>query len=183
MGENSWNGFERNCLFVNRGEGRFVDVGRATGSDARWDSRGVAKADLDHDGRVDLVIANNDAPPTILMNRLATVGHWVELELRGTRSNRDAVGARVTLTVGGRKMVRTVEAGSGYSAQSAHPLHFGLGDTPEIEALEILWPSGLEQRLEGAELAAEVRPDERVLLVEPGDSLAQARAGASGRQG
>ena len=124
----------------------------ATGADTKRDSRGVAAADLDRDGRIDLVIANNNAPPTILMNYLSSAGRWVELELVGSTSNRDAVGAAVRLTAGGTTMVRTVEAGSGYSAQSAHTLHFGIADAAELELLEVRWPSGEVEVLSGEEL-------------------------------
>ena len=182
VGENSWNGFEYNCLFANRG-GSFVDVGRAVAADTLADSRGVAVADFDDDGRLDLVFNNNDARPTLLLNRLADAGNWVELELIGEASNRDAVGARARLLSGGRLLSRWVEAGSGYASQSAHTLHFGLGDSEQLEALEIDWPSGRRQRLEGAELAATVRINDRVRLREPGDSLAEARTEESKREG
>ena len=143
-------------------------MARATGADSRRDARGVAAADLDRDGRVDLVIANNNAAPTILMNRLAAAGHWVELELKGSRSNRDAVGAAVRLTAGGKTMSRTVEAGSGYSAQSAHLLHFGLADAVELEALEVRWPSGVTEQLVGDDLKELVPIDARSELGEGG---------------
>ncbi len=116
------------------------------------DGRGVAAADLDRDGRLDLVIANNNAPPTILMNALESAGRWVELELVGSRSNRDAVGAAVRLRAGGKTMTRTVEAGSGYSAQSAHTLHFGLAGAEELESLEVRWPSGAVDEYAGESL-------------------------------
>ncbi|RMH15731.1 MAG: CRTAC1 family protein [Acidobacteria bacterium] len=117
------------------------------------DGRGVGVGDLDGDGRLDLVVANNNAPPSIYVNRLPPAG-WVRLELLGRRSNRDAVGARVRLTIAGRTMTRWVEAGSGYAAQSAFPLHFGLGAARRLERLEIAWPSGLVEGLEGDALAA-----------------------------
>lgn len=127
-------------------------MARAIGADVRLDARGVAAADLDRDGRIDLVIANNNAPPTILMNYLATAGRWLELELVGSRSNHDAVGAEVRLTVGGRTMIRTVQAGSGYSAQSAHTLHFGLAQAAELDSLEVRWPSGGTEQYSGEAL-------------------------------
>lgn len=170
VGKNSWNGFERNCLFANRGEGSFIDVARATGSDSQLDARAVATADLNGDGWMDLVISNNDAPPTILLNRLPDGAHWVELELVGRRSNRDAVGAEVRLTAGGKTMVRVVEAGSGYAAQSSHVLHFGLADASAIEELRVRWPSGAEERFVGSELLDTVPIDSRSRLVEAGDS-------------
>jgi hypothetical protein len=158
VGESSWNGYEHNCLFANLGEGRFVDVGRALGSDDIHDGRAFAAADFDGDGRLDLAINNNGAPPTFYLNRLAGTGNWVVLALVGTASNRDAVGARVRLTAGGRTLTRVVEAGSGYASQSPHDLHFGLGAAARVEALEIHWPSGRVERIEGPDL------DERVGL-------------------
>ena len=110
-------------------------------------------------------------------------GNWVELDLIGAVSNRDAVGARVRLTSGGRSLSRWVEAGSGYASQSAHALHFGLGDSQRIEALEIDWPSGQRQRLEGAELAATVRLNDRARLQEPSDALAAVPPAESKREG
>lgn len=183
MGENSWNGYERNCLFANRDGNDFVDVGWAVAADSQKDSRGAAVADFDGDGRLDLAITNNDAPPTLLVNRLPEVGHRVTLELVGTESNRDAVGARVRLSSGGRRLSRWVEAGSGYASQSAHALHFGLGASTGIDALEIDWPSGLQQRLEGAELAAAVRLDDHARLVEPAGAQSRTRAESTKGEG
>ena len=152
VGENSWNGYERKCLFANAGNGRFIDVARPTGTDEIKDGRGVAIADFDGDGRLDLVINNNNSTPTIYLNRHRTAGNWVELKLDGTRSNRDAIGARVRLRIPGKTMTRQVEAGSGYASEAMLPVHFGLGQATQIEALEIFWPSGLRQRFEGASL-------------------------------
>ena len=144
------------------------------GSDGILDSRGVAIADLDGDGRLDIAINNNNARPSILLNRFAGTGHWLRFELVGGEgSNRDAVGARVRLrTVGMNgdvtEMTRWVEAGSGYASQSAFPVHFGLGEAERLEAMEIDWPSGRRERLEGAGLANRVPGmDRTVRLVEP----------------
>jgi len=183
VGANSWNGFEYNCLFANRGGGSFIDVGRAVAADTQADSRGAAVADFDGDGRLDLALNNNNARPTLLLNQLAQAGNWVELDLIGAVSNRDAVGARVRLTSGGRSLSRWVEAGSGYASQSAHTLHFGLGEAERIEAVEIDWPSGHQQRLAGAELAATVRLNDRATVQEPGSSVAEVRTEESKREG
>ena len=123
----------------------------------------MAVADFDGDGRLDLAINNNNARPTLYANRLA-VGNWLRLELVGGDSNRDAVGARVRLTLGdgGKVLTRWVEAGSGYASQSAFPVHFGLGDASRVEAVEIAWPSGAVTSLPGTELGVNqtVRVDE-----------------------
>ena len=176
MGENSWNGYEHNCLFTNVGGGQFVDTARPTGADGIGDGRGVAIADLDGDGRLDLAINNNNAAPTIYLNRSAMEHDWLAVEVvgNGRTSSRDAVGARVALTLAaadggaGKTMTRWVEAGSGYAAQSAYPVHFGLGRAAALHALEVTWPSGETLRLTGAEL--EALGSNRVLRVEEGSS-------------
>ncbi len=176
MGTNSWNGFEFNCLFANLGEDLFVDVARAAGCAAQEDGRGVGVADLNRDGRPDLVINNNAAAPTIYLNRLGEAGNWLQLELHGVASNRDGVGARVELTAGGRTLTRVVEAGSGYASQSEHVLHFGLGGAERVERLEIAWPSGRRQSLSDAALA-EMTVNQRTRVVEP-ETPSDGRSGA-----
>ena len=135
------------------GGGRFLDVARPLGADSDKDGRGVAIADLDGDGRLDVVIANNDAPPTIYLNRLRSVGNWTRLNLRATKGNRDALGAIVRLTVRvGNKlktMTRQVEAGSSYASQSEGTIHFGLGRATRIEAIDVVWRKGSQQHFEG----------------------------------
>jgi len=115
-------------------------------------------------------VGNNNAVPTVLLNRLQRTGHWTRLMLLGRESNRDAIGARVRLTVqaGGKAktMTRQVEAGSGYASQSDASLHFGLGAATAVEAVEVWWPSGRTQQFTEAELAGLV--DGTVYLEEGG---------------
>ncbi len=161
--DNSWNGRERNLLFMNLGKGRFSDAARVMGCDEVEESRGVAYADLDRDGRLDIVIANNDARPTIYMNRIPGTGNWCRFRFRGKpesespTSNRDALGTRVVATVlqngNEQRLVRETTAGSGYAAQSQSGVHFGLGVDGLLTNLEITWPSGNVAELGQAELA------------------------------
>lgn len=176
LGDNSWNGYEHNCLFANVGEGMFMDVARPTGSDCVKDSRGVAIADFNSDGRLDLVINNNNETPVFYLNNLKQSGNAVVMQLVGTRSNRDAIGAQVRLRAGGKTMTRQVEAGSGYASEGMFPVHFGLGAADRIDFVEIKWPSGTVQRIEGASLSAALGVNRRVRITE-GSELAAADSG------
>ncbi len=160
IGDASLNGYERNVLFWNQGDGRFVDVAYLAGANRIEDGRGVAVADFDRDGRLDLLLQNLDRPAVLLMGR-GQAGNFLSLELEGTRSNRDALGAVVTARVTGRTQVRQVKAGSGFISSSSPILHFGLGDATSVESLEIRWPSGERQ------LLTEVAANQRLRLTEP----------------
>lgn len=147
MGAKSLSGYEKKRLFHNEGGQHFRDEAARHGLDSARDGRGIAVADLDDDGRLDLFVTNAGAPPYLYHNVLPPGPRWVELVLEGRRSNRDAVGAQVRLTAGGRTYLRFVDGGNGFASQSTKRLHFGLGATASIERVEVLWPSGLKQTL------------------------------------
>lgn len=146
VGQNSLNGFEKNVLFWNQGDGRFVDVGYASGSNRIEDGRGVAVADFDQDGQLDLLVQNLEKPVVLLMGQ-GDAGTWLQLSLEGTISNRDAIGAIVTARVGDRVQIRQVAAGSGFLSSSSPIVHFGLGNATRVDSLEIRWPSGRTTKL------------------------------------
>ena len=146
IGEHSLNGRERNCLFRNNGNGTFTDVGYINQADRLEDGRGVAVFDYDQDGQLDVTVRNYRQPAQLLHNNGGS-GHWLELKLLGTRSNRDAVGARVTLVANGQRQTREVHAGSAYLSGSSLVQHFGLGTQTHIESLHVRWPSGQETTL------------------------------------
>jgi len=167
VGENSWNGYERKCLFANVGDGQFMDVARPTGADGIKDGRGVAIADFNGDGKLDLVINNNNSSPTIYFNQVRRSGNSVVIALEGNpqvsggswHTNRDAIGAQVRLTAAGKTMMRQVEAGSGFAAEGMLPVHFGVGTGTSIEAIEITWPSGLVQRFDSSQIGNWINSD------------------------
>jgi tetratricopeptide (TPR) repeat protein len=146
-GEASWNGREPNVLYARRGE-RFYDYSGVSGLDFAEDSRAFAVTDFDGDGNLDLVLKSRLGPQLrVLRNRWGSGGKAIAFDLRGTKSNRDAIGARVEVEHAGKKVVRYLQAGSGYLAQHTKRLFFGLGDSPAPVKVTVLWPSGLTQEI------------------------------------
>lgn len=141
VGSHSLNGREHNVLFRNNGNETFSEVGWVNAADRIEDGRGVAVLDSDSDGRLDIVLRNFYQAAGLLRNRHGS-GHWVGFELEGTRSNRDAVGARVRVRAGAGWQTRVVTAGSGYLSGSSLRQHFGLGNATRVDEVVIDWPSG-----------------------------------------
>ena len=140
---------QRALLFRNAGHGTYTSAGSAAGEvwERRWAGRGAAAGDYNNDGRIDVAIAVINGPPVLLQNRGGDATHWLTLKLVGTRSNRDAVGARVTVSAGGRSSVEEVHGSGSYLSHSDVRLHFGLGAETRIDALEVAWPSGRRERI------------------------------------
>jgi hypothetical protein len=146
-------GFERNRLFRNDGTGHFVEVGYLAGVDSLADGYVAARVDYDRDGRMDLVLRNADpgtlehtfAPVQVFHNQTPNANSLV-LDLEGSASNRDGVGAWVTVTAGGRTMTSQLLANNGTS-QSEKVVHVGLGDAKVAASVLVRWPSGTTQEL------------------------------------
>jgi predicted nucleotidyltransferase len=135
---------QRNQLFRNVGRGRFAHVteGAGAGLQIEKSSRGAAFGDYDNDGDVDVLVVTIDDRPILLRNETSG-GRWITVRLEGTKSNRDAIGAKVTVEAGGRRQVAEVRSGGSYISHNDMRVHFGLGDAAAVDRLVIRWPSGL----------------------------------------
>jgi hypothetical protein len=137
-------------LLRNSGRGTFLNVSNSAGDglQVKLVARGIAFDDLDNDGHVDVVIQNLRRPPTILRNESPGKAHWLQVELRATQANRDAIGARVSVVAGSLAQIAEVHSGRGYQSHFGARLHFGLGDRDQIERIDIRWPSGDAETIE-----------------------------------
>ena len=152
---------QEHSLYRGLSGGKFDDVSREGGPvlDVKTVSRGACFADYDNDGKVDAFVVNLGSKATLLHNVSQNKNHWITIALKGTKSNRDGIGARAELVVNGKKQVAERVAGSGYLSQDDGRLHFGLGAATSIDKLTIHWPSGRDQVVEHP-------PIDRVITVE-----------------
>ena len=152
-GESSWSGRERNIAYLNNGDGTFCDVSGAAGLDFIDDSRAYAAGDFDGDGDTDLVLKSRNEPGVrVLRNDFASPdaprgNKAIALRVRGSSSNRDAIGARITVVLDESSVTKTVIAGSGFLSQHSKEVAFGLGKARQVNELRIEWPSGTEDVL------------------------------------
>jgi hypothetical protein len=127
----------------------FVDVSATAGSvfSQAWSARGLAIGDIDNDGRVDAVVTTNDGPAHVLHNDTSTQNHWLTLKLIGHESNRDAIGAEITIVTPDGQQLATVTTAGSYLSSSDKRVHFGLGNNATVKRIDIRWPSGIRQTL------------------------------------
>ena len=124
----SWSGPERNVFYANNRDGTFSEVSGAVGMDFPDDSRSFVLADIDHDGRLEVILKNRNAPQLrVLRNAMKDIGHSIAFRLRGQKSNRDAIGAAVTVEAGTLRQTKYLQAGSGFLSQHTKELFFGSG--------------------------------------------------------
>lgn len=157
----------RNMLFENLGNGKFSDISDQCGDGmkVKLSSRGAGFDDLDNDGDVDVVILNSRRAPTLLRNESRPGNHWLEIQLRGTKSNRDGVGARVEVSAGDLVQVGEVHSGRGYQGHFGSRLHFGLGQRRQVDRIRVRWIGG------GVDVLENVAVD-RIITITEGSTAA-----------
>ena len=138
---------EPRILYHNLGKGTFADISSSAGPGITMtaSSRGLAVGDLWNDGRISAVITNLNALPSLLVNQVRSPNHWIAIGTVGTKSNRDGIGARISVKAGGRTLVDEVRSGSSYNSSSDMRVHFGLGSAMKVDSVQIRWPSGLQE--------------------------------------
>jgi hypothetical protein len=160
IGRRSLNGNETNYMFRNDGAEGFREVAWALGTASRQDCRGTAIADFDQDGDLDIVLSTNNGRLEYRENRTPAAG-WVAVRLRGDDCNSHGIGARVRVQVGGLDQVQEVASGSGYLSSPPAQVHFGLGAADGPARVEVRWPCGRVQTLEGAATGRVIVVEER----------------------
>ena len=164
--DSSWAGPERNVFYANNRDGTFSDVSGALGMDFPDDSRSFVLADIDHDGRLEVVLKNRNAPQLrVLRNAMKDIGHSIAFRLRGQKSNRDAIGTAVTVEAGTLRQTKYLQAGSGFLSQHTRELFFGLGKDDVPVRATVRWPSGLTQTFE------KLPKDRRIEIQEGGNDF------------
>src|SRR5438105_15907776 len=150
IGSASLSGHERSRVLVNRGLAGWTDVAAAVGVTDEYDGRAVALVDLFNRGVLDVVVANQNQPALVYENTVPPGNHWIAFQLVGTRSNRSAIGAEVTVEAGGTRQLKIVDGGMGFASQNDRRWHIGRGGGAGVDRVVCRWPSGARQVREHA---------------------------------
>jgi hypothetical protein len=152
----------KNIVMMNTGKGKFANVSDKCGDGlaVKLSSRGAALGDLDNDGDLDVVIMNSRREPTILRNDSPAGNHWIQIRLRGVKTNRHGVGARVKVVAGKLTQIDEVHSGQGYQSHFGMRLHFGLGKIDKVDRIEVRWIGG------GVDVLKNVRIDQIIRIKE-----------------
>ena len=160
--DNSTTSSSPNILLMNTGNGKFVDVSDqgGNGMKVKLRSRAAGFDDLDNDGDVDVVILNSRREPTILRNDSPAQNRWLQVRLKGVKTNRDGIGARVKVVSGDLTLIDEVHSGRGYQSHYGMRLHFGLGNRDKVDRIEVRWIGG------GVDIIENIRADQLVTVTE-----------------
>jgi len=144
---------QQKLLYRNLGNGRFEDVSQRAGPAVLEPqaARGAAFGDLFHSGRQDIVVNNMNGAPSLLHDCAAPAGHSLIVQLIGTRSNRSAIGARLTADIGGRRLIDEVRSGGSFCSQNDLRIHLGVGARTRVDRIEVAWPSGAADTIAGVD--------------------------------
>lgn len=169
MGDSTFSGYEPKRVFRNEGNETFTEVAAELGLADKRDGRGLAIADFDNDGDLDVYLSNQGQDGVFYRNDMRNANNWLEVDLTGTHCNRDAIGTRIIVVCGDKKYLREVNGGNGDHSQVPFRQHFGLGQAKAIDRLEIRWPTGWVEKHEN------LRPNQILKFVEntPATALAE----------
>ncbi len=167
--------YERNRSFLNIAGQDFVDISFVTGTDNDGDGRSVVAGDFRNNGQLDLLVRQVGGGPVLLYENEFPKAHYLTVSLRGTKSNRLGIGARLVATVAGRLLTRELYPLNSFRSQMPSRLHFGLGDAAKVDRLTIYWPSGAIQEL------TDVAADRHIVVEEGKDGSDAAELVIAGR--
>ena len=143
-------------LYMNSGDGTFVESAGDAGLDHSRQGRGVACFHYDRDGDLDVLIANNGRAPTLYRNDGDTQNHWLRVRLEGPPGNAEGVGAWIIAHAAGRSQTREIRLGSNYLSNDPVAAHFGLGASTRVERLEVRWPGGRVDEIRDVQVDREI---------------------------
>jgi len=166
----SLSGYERNRVFINSGGREFFEISGVTPADSEGDARCAVSIDFNGDGRQDLIVRQAGGGPFLLFENRFPKANWLEVSLRGTKSNSHGIGARIVAEVGSLKLTRELYPHNTFTSQTPARAHFGLAKASRIDKLTITWPSGLVQEFK------DVPANQRLRITEGGEAPELLRA-------
>lgn len=162
----SLSGYERNRVFLNSRGQEFFDISGLTGADSDGDGRAVVACDLNGDGMEDLIVRQSGGGSFLMFENHFPKAHWLEVSLRGVKSNSLGIGARIVAQVGDLKITRELYPANNFRCQGPAHVHFGLAKSAKVDRLTITWPSGLIQEF------TDLPTDRHIIVKEGNEQLA-----------
>jgi hypothetical protein len=158
--------YERNRTYLNLGQRRFADISSLTGSDSDGDGRAVVASDFRNNGQMDLLVRQAGGGALLYLENQFPRKNYLKVSLRGSKSNRLGIGARLTAVVGERRLVRELYPANSFHSQAASNVHFGLAERERVEKLIVRWPSGTIHELLDVDANRHILIDEETGSIE-----------------